>query len=167
MRASELEGGYRKAADQGFAKAQFNLGVCYKKGQGVPQSFKEAVRWCRKAADQGLANAQGFMGMSFEHGQGVEQSLDEALKWYRLAAAQGGQHAFDEDVTRVEAALILSTRPPTAMPLERVCANCSISSNNEGVKLNACSRCKVVKYCSRACQLKHWKEGGHRKICSE
>ncbi|MBS0647807.1 MAG: sel1 repeat family protein, partial [Verrucomicrobia bacterium] len=26
---------YQKAADQGHAKAQFGLGFCYKKGQGV------------------------------------------------------------------------------------------------------------------------------------
>ena len=27
--------------------------------------------------------------------------------------------------------------------------------------------CKVVRYCSRECQLKHWKEGGHKKACPQ
>ena len=45
------------------------------------------------------------------------------------------------------------------------CANCGILGESVGVKLNSCSRCKAVKYCGKACQLKHWKEGGHKKIC--
>ena len=28
-----------------------------------------------------------------------------------------------------------------------------------------CGKCKVVKYCGRECQLKHWKEMGHKKRC--
>ena len=40
------------------------------------------------------------------------------------------------------------------------CANCGILGESVGVKLNSCSRCKAVKYCGKACQLKHWKEGG-------
>ncbi|MCK9681056.1 tetratricopeptide repeat protein, partial [Haemophilus influenzae] len=40
-------------AEQGYAKAQFNLGVMYAKGQGVKQDDFEAVKWFRKAAEQG------------------------------------------------------------------------------------------------------------------
>ncbi len=46
---------FSKAADLGDAGAQFNLGVCYKDGQGVAQSDVDAVKWYRKAADQGDA----------------------------------------------------------------------------------------------------------------
>jgi hypothetical protein len=34
---------YRKAADQGHAKAQFNLGLMYNNGEGVPENDAEAV----------------------------------------------------------------------------------------------------------------------------
>ena len=34
---------YRKAADQGHARGQCNLGFMYYQGQGVPQIDKEAV----------------------------------------------------------------------------------------------------------------------------
>ena len=44
---------YRKAADQGHAVAQFNLGVCYAKGTDIAKDKAEAVSWYRKAADQG------------------------------------------------------------------------------------------------------------------
>ena len=39
----------RPLADQGNARAQFNLGVMYERGQGVPQFDTEAVQWYRKA----------------------------------------------------------------------------------------------------------------------
>jgi TPR repeat protein len=44
---------FRKAADQGDAKAQLNLGACYFRGEGVKQDKAEAVKWYRKAAEQG------------------------------------------------------------------------------------------------------------------
>jgi TPR repeat protein len=36
---------YRLAADSGAVDAQFNVGHTYYEGQGVPQDYKEAVRW--------------------------------------------------------------------------------------------------------------------------
>ena len=48
---------YQKSAKQGHADAQYNLGVCYYNGYGVPQSYSEAVKWFRKAAEQGQAEA--------------------------------------------------------------------------------------------------------------
>ena len=38
-----------KAALQGHAKAQCNLGILYYKGQGVRQNYAEAHRWLEKA----------------------------------------------------------------------------------------------------------------------
>ncbi len=43
-------------AEQGVAAAQYNLGVMYRKGQGVPQDDKTAVKWYRLAAKQGLSD---------------------------------------------------------------------------------------------------------------
>jgi len=50
----------RKAAEQGDAEAQYNLGVRYANGEGVPEDYKEAVKWFRKAAEQGFAAAHEF-----------------------------------------------------------------------------------------------------------
>ena len=52
---------YRLAAEQGFAAAQFNLGVMYTRGRGVPEDAREAVRWYRLAAEQGHAGAQAAL----------------------------------------------------------------------------------------------------------
>jgi hypothetical protein len=49
---------YRKSADQGYDKAQNNLGHCYEQGHGVPQNYAEAKKWYKKAADQGNSRAK-------------------------------------------------------------------------------------------------------------
>ncbi len=36
-------GWYRKAAEQGDAESQFNLGLLYRQGQGVPQDYGAAT----------------------------------------------------------------------------------------------------------------------------
>ena len=42
-------------AEQGNAAAQYNLGVMYDNGEGVPQDYAEAAKWYRLAAEQGEA----------------------------------------------------------------------------------------------------------------
>ena len=81
------------AADQGHAKAQYNLGLMYDEGRGVPQSDTEAVKWYRKAADQGHAKAQYNLGWMYRDGRGVAQDDSEAAKWYRMAADQENARA--------------------------------------------------------------------------
>jgi len=44
----------RAMADVGSSKAQYELGVSYMNGQGVPQDYTQAAQWFRKAADQGV-----------------------------------------------------------------------------------------------------------------
>jgi TPR repeat protein len=52
----------RRAADQGHAEAQYQLGRQYLDGRGVPLDRKEAVVWLRKAADAGHAQASALLG---------------------------------------------------------------------------------------------------------
>jgi len=56
---------FKTLAEQGNTKAQFNLGVMYYQGQGVPKDYKEAARWFRKAAEQGNADAQFNLGLMY------------------------------------------------------------------------------------------------------
>ena len=79
---------FKLAAEQGFANAQYNLGVMYDQGQGVAQDYKEAVRWYRKAAEQGHASSQFILGSMYDNGQGVPQDYVQAHMWFNLAASQ-------------------------------------------------------------------------------
>ena len=84
---------FLKAAEQGDATAQFNLGVMYDKGGGVTRDYAEAVRWYRRAAAQGHARAQFNLGLKYAKGEGVTRNYAEAVRWYRRAAEQGNARA--------------------------------------------------------------------------
>ena len=62
-------------------------------GQGVPQDYREAVRWFRLAADQGDAEAQVNLGLMYAGGNGVPQDYVAAHMWMNLAGARGHQRA--------------------------------------------------------------------------
>jgi len=69
------------------------LGDLYYYGQGVTQSYPQAVTWYRKGADAGSAHAMANMGYMYENGYGVGKDLQQALAWYRKAAALGDPDA--------------------------------------------------------------------------
>ena len=80
---------WRPLAEQGDADAQFNLGVMYDMGLGVPQDYQEAVRWYRRAAEQGNAGAQNNLGFMYGNAQGVPKDYVLAHMWLNLVAAKG------------------------------------------------------------------------------
>ena len=84
---------YREAAEQGDAEAQNNLGTCYATGEGVAQSYEEALKWLRKAAEQGDAQAQRALGACYAYGRGVRRSTEQAKVWLRKAIEQGDREA--------------------------------------------------------------------------
>jgi TPR repeat protein len=84
---------WRPLAEQGDADAQYNLGVMYDKGPGVPQDYVQARQWYEQAAAQGDANAQSNLGVMYEKGRGVSQDYVQARQWYEKAAAQGDANA--------------------------------------------------------------------------
>ena len=84
---------YRKAAEQGYADAQCDLGYCYHCGLGVSTNYDEAVKWFLKAAGQGDSTAQYNLGCCYSVGKGVSKELTKAVMWYRMAAMQGNASA--------------------------------------------------------------------------
>ena len=80
---------WRPLAEQGDARAQYNLGVLYRKGRGVPQDDVQARQWYEKAAAQGQAKAQYNLGTLYLNGSGVPKDYQQALRWFRMAADQG------------------------------------------------------------------------------
>ncbi|HEY9126400.1 MAG TPA: tetratricopeptide repeat protein [Acidobacteriaceae bacterium] len=83
----------QRAAFSHLAWAQYNLGLMYRKGEGVAQSDQEAARWYRLAADQDYAEAQQKLAELYYFGQGVPLSHAQAAAWYRRAAEQGHAEA--------------------------------------------------------------------------
>jgi hypothetical protein len=79
----------RARAEQGDPKAQSNLASMYSHGRGVPQDYREALRWYSRAADQGDAKGEDGLALMYSQGQGIAQDYSEALRWYRKAADQG------------------------------------------------------------------------------
>ena len=80
---------FTESANKGIAEAQFNLGLMYGNGKGVPKNAKEAVKWFQLAADQGFAIAQSSLGSMYYRGDGIPKNAQEAIKWFQLAADQG------------------------------------------------------------------------------
>ena len=85
-----------KAASQGFAEAEFQLGLCYLEGgPGVNEAPARGAKWLERAAEQGHARAQQCLGECYSLGLGVDADDAAAAKWYRRAADQGVAAAQD------------------------------------------------------------------------
>ena len=80
---------WQPLAEDGYADAQFGLGLMFANGFGVTLNDDQALKWYHLAADQGHAQAQCNIAVMFANGWGVPQSNEEAFKWYSLAAEAG------------------------------------------------------------------------------
>jgi TPR repeat protein len=84
---------FERAARQGLADAQFQVGNMYAYGLADPGNGADpsriAAQWYFEAARQGHADAQYSLGILFFTGTGVQQNTDEAARWIAKAAAQG------------------------------------------------------------------------------
>lgn len=77
---------YRKAAEQGNQKAQWQLGRAYHKGQGVSLDLAEAEKWFRKAAEQGNAKAQDYLQRTLRsHESARQRENSETVTWSLFA----------------------------------------------------------------------------------
>lgn len=101
-RADEDESGQAQAADwlakaaaQGHADAQNNLGRMYEHGQGgLPQDFGKAIELYRQAAVGGCVSANYNLGAMYRSGRGVSQDYQKAIQWFRTASRLGDADAW-------------------------------------------------------------------------
>ena len=84
-----------KAADQGDASAQYNLGLMYYHGEGVKQDYLKAKELWEKAAVKGNAEAKNNIGVLYKQGNGVKQDYKKAKEWYGKACDGGHQLGCD------------------------------------------------------------------------
>ena len=80
----------KKAANLGFAPAQFYLAKLYEAGgSGVKKDLTEARRWTQRAAEGGDARAMHNFALFQYAGDGGAQDLSGAATWFHKAAEQG------------------------------------------------------------------------------
>jgi hypothetical protein len=81
---------YKKAADESYPDAQFNLGYMYEHCIGVKeQDYNLAIEYYILAATLGYTSAFYRLGYIYEKGIGVTENMEEAFVWYEKAAEQG------------------------------------------------------------------------------
>jgi len=80
---------WRPLAEKGSPDAQYNVGLAYEEGKGVPQNYAEAARWIERAANQGEVEAQHDIGAMYGIGKGVKRDYVQAYKWMSICAAKG------------------------------------------------------------------------------
>lgn len=85
---------FKKAADQGYAHAQNDIGMMYYYGSGVAQDFNEAFIWFRKAAELGDMDALNNLGLMYYEGKGViSPNYRKAAELFTEAAELGSSYA--------------------------------------------------------------------------
>ena len=85
---------YRRAAEQGNAEAQFNLGAMYLQGQGVPQDDNMAIQWAIRAVEQGYVKAQFGLGLMYARGRGVPKNNVYAHMWLTVARISNNKQSY-------------------------------------------------------------------------
>jgi uncharacterized protein len=82
-----------RAANQGYAPAEYELGRIYLYGRGIPIDYAQALLWESKAAEKGDSRAQRDLAFMYERGFGVAVDPAKAAEWNQKAAAQGNAEA--------------------------------------------------------------------------
>ncbi|WP_221901526.1 tetratricopeptide repeat protein [Bathymodiolus platifrons methanotrophic gill symbiont] len=83
----------RIKAEEGSAKAQYNLGVMYTEGEGVIKDYKQAFKWFTKSAEQGDSSAQYNLGLMYANGLGVIKDYRQAYMYANVSSYNGSKGA--------------------------------------------------------------------------
>jgi uncharacterized protein len=82
---------HEKAAIQGLAEAQYNMGAHYYMDEGVDYDIKKAYYWIKKAADQNYLSAIHHLAVFYQSGRVVNKDLEMTKKLWMKAARLGHQ----------------------------------------------------------------------------
>ena len=80
---------FERAADAGFAPAQFRLASLNEKGEGVKKDVQAARRLYLAAADKGHAKAMHNLAVLYAEGIDGKPDYKAASEWFRKAAGYG------------------------------------------------------------------------------
>jgi hypothetical protein len=113
---------YKKAAEAGYAPAQYALGIMDMAGRGATKDAKAATAWFRKAAEQGFAEAQVQLGGDLLTGVATADGKPdkvEALKWLLLGAEKMPDALSQEVAMKTRDALIAALTPEEQAEAQR------------------------------------------------
>ena len=67
---------FRKAVEKGDVDAQYNLGKCYLKGEGIAKNEKEGLKYLTKAAEQNHREAKWLLQKTRNQSIGLDYSFE-------------------------------------------------------------------------------------------
>lgn len=112
---------YRRAAELGYADAQFVLGVMYENGSsGLPKDAGQAMLWYHKAANQGSADALNSIAWTFATSAdpGVRNPA-AALDYAQRAVTAENGHPRPHILDTLAEAYFVNERPEEAVRYEQ------------------------------------------------
>lgn len=115
----------------------------YKEARAFERRFK---KWCPTT----------LMALYYTTARGIQEVLAKAR--------QGGMSLQEEFETEVGGLLQRSSAQQDQHYRELVSQSCCTFCRKVSVGLKQCSACKTAQYCSRECQVRHWR-AGHRQEC--
>ncbi|KTC85900.1 tetratricopeptide repeat protein [Legionella drozanskii] len=84
---------YQLAAQKGDAVGEYDLGLIYEKGKGLPVDYAKAQALFTKSSDKGYSEAMTQLAGMYFNGLGAERNEQKALQLYKQAAALGDPDA--------------------------------------------------------------------------
>lgn len=92
-RYADAEKYLNRAAREGEARAQFELGQMYATGLGVKRNPRQGYELLRAAADQGMEEACLMVADSLRDGTGTKKDIPQAVQFYRVLLAMDNPQA--------------------------------------------------------------------------
>lgn len=89
MREKQSEEWFEKSAKNGYAAAQYELGMIKLK----QELYGDAFLWFQRAAVQGDKDGERMLAECYAKGKGTIKDINKAVSWYRQAALQGDDMA--------------------------------------------------------------------------
>ncbi len=77
---------WARLAVKGHTLAQYNLGILYSTGKGVPREYDLAMKWFATAAKSGFGPAFVNLAIMHEYGLGTRKSPETALAYLTVAS---------------------------------------------------------------------------------
>lgn len=81
---------YSKSANQGYHWGEYNLGLCFFKGEGTSLNMDSAKYWLMRAASKQNSSAENLIGIIYYRAKNIQ----EAIKWYELSGSRGNSWAY-------------------------------------------------------------------------